>query len=153
MNRIERQDRGVPRSRILHSGLKRLASFLISSSILAEHSFPVWSTVDTQPPIVYGGMWSAPCASPWCRDVEHTCDWTPGRGDLTAATSLRGNYNPSIPCPIWMGLLFSLRGCSAAREICDSQSIMFVFGGFAIAVPSNFRFFIGWIKTCVRSFK
>ena len=43
------------------------------------------------------------------------------------------------------------RGCSAAREICDSQSIMFVFDGFAVAVPSDFRFFIGWIKACVRS--
>lgn len=46
---------GVPRSRILHSRLKRLEWSSISLSIMSERSFPARSTVDTQPPIVCGG--------------------------------------------------------------------------------------------------
>lgn len=52
----ERHERGVPRSKILHSRLKRLAWFSISSSIWSERSFPARSTVDAQTPIVYGGV-------------------------------------------------------------------------------------------------
>jgi hypothetical protein len=45
---------------------------------------------------------------------------------------------------------YELRGCSAAREISDSQNNMFVSDVFAVAVPSDFQILIRRFVVFVR---